>query len=38
MNPPPEKAVAASNWELENIFETLEREGSERVDDSVMLC
>jgi len=32
MNPPPEKAVAASNWEAENIFETLESEGSEKVE------
>ena len=26
MKPPPEKAEVASNWELENISETLERE------------
>ena len=26
VKPPPEKAVVTSNWDPENIFETLERE------------
>lgn len=36
VKPPPEKAVVTSNWDPENIFETLEREKERELEVLVM--